>query len=53
MGYENMVSYVSDNGWNVLDVYDYDSGSMALEFVVDPRKTSMFSDLGDKAFLFE
>lgn len=37
MGYENIVSYVSDDGWNVLDVYDYETGSMALEFVVDPR----------------
>eukprot|EP00347_Sterkiella_histriomuscorum_P022553 403338055 len=53
MGYENIVSYVSDNGWNVLDVYDYDSGSMALEFVVDPRQSKMFAGLDEKAFLFE
>jgi len=53
MGYEYIASYVSDNGWNVLDVYDYDTGSMALEFVVDPRDTKMYNWLGDRAFLFE
>jgi gamma-glutamyl hydrolase len=53
MGYENIVSYVSDNGWDVLSVYDYETGSMAMEFTVDPRKTKMYSWLGDKAFLFE
>lgn len=53
MGYENMVSYVADAGWDVLSVYDYDTGSMALEFVVDPRDTKMFNQLGDRAFLFE
>jgi gamma-glutamyl hydrolase len=36
MGYENMVSYVADEGWNVLDIYDLDSASLAVEFVVDP-----------------
>ena len=36
MGYENIASYVSADAWNVLDVYDYDSGEMALEFTVDP-----------------
>jgi hypothetical protein len=36
MGYENMVSYVADAGWNVLSVYDIDSASLTLDFVVDP-----------------
>lgn len=36
MGYENMVSYVADEGWDVLGVYDLDSASLAVEFVVDP-----------------
>ena len=53
MGYENIVSYVSDDGWNVLDVYDFHSGDMALEFVVDPRTTKMFHGLDTKAYLFE
>jgi gamma-glutamyl hydrolase len=36
MGYENMVSYVATEGWNVLGVYDLDSASLTLDFVVDP-----------------
>jgi len=36
MGYENMVSYVATEGWNVLDVYDLDSASLTVDFVVDP-----------------
>lgn len=53
MGYENMVSYISDNGWDVLSVFDYETGSMALEFATDPRESKMYAWLGDKAFLFE
>jgi gamma-glutamyl hydrolase len=46
MGYEYIVSYISDLGWNILDHYEYHSGGMALEFTVDPRKTKMYSWLG-------
>ena len=42
MGYENMVSYVADAGWNVLGVYPMDSASLSLDFVVDPSTTKMF-----------
>jgi len=42
MGYENIASYVSDDGWNVLDVFDYETGSLSLEFVMDPKKTRMY-----------
>ncbi len=42
MGYENMMSYVADEGWNVLGVYDLDSASLTLEFPVDPQSTKMF-----------
>ena len=52
MGYENMVSYVSDDGWNVLGVYDMDSASLTLDFVVDPSETKMYQWLGAEAFLF-
>lgn len=48
-----MVSYVSDNGWKVLDIYDYHSVSLPLEFTVDPTETNMFKWLGTKAHLFE
>jgi gamma-glutamyl hydrolase len=53
MGYENMVSYVSDEGWNVLNVYDLDSASLSLDFVVDPSSTKMYEWLGPEAYLFE
>ena len=52
MGYENMVSYVADEGWKVLDVYDLDSASLTLDFVVDPLSTKMFQWLGNEAYLF-
>lgn len=53
MGYENMVSYVADEGWNVLEVYDLDSASLAVEFTVDPQTTKMYQWLGAEAYLFE
>ena len=53
MGYENMVSYISDDGWNVLNVYDLDSASLALKFVIDPATTKLYNWLGTEAFLFE
>jgi len=42
MGYENLVSYVADAGWDALSVFDYDLGSLELEFKKDPRETQMF-----------
>ena len=53
MGYENMVSYISDDGWNVLSVYDLDSASLALEFIEDPEDTKLYEWLGPEAYLFE
>jgi len=53
MGYENMVSYVADEGWDVLSVYDLDSASLAVEFVIDPQSTKMYQWLGAEAMLFE
>lgn len=53
MGYENMVSYVSVDGWNVLDVYNLDSASLTLEFTKDPSETKLYSWLGPEARLFE
>ena len=53
MGYENIVSYVSDEGWNVLGVYPLDSASLTLQFVEDPQTTKLYSWLGSEAFLFE
>lgn len=53
MGYENMVSYVATEGWNVLGVYDLDSASLSLDFVVDPANTKLYSWLGAEAYLFE
>lgn len=53
MGYENMLSYISDDGWDVMGSYEMDYGSLTLEFTVDPRETQMYSQLGDEAFLFE
>lgn len=53
MGYEYIVSYISDDGWDVLNVYDYETGSMALEFTEAPGETKMFNWLGNKAYLFE
>mmetsp|Transcript_9282 Transcript_9282/g.7083 ORF Transcript_9282/g.7083 Transcript_9282/m.7083 type:complete len:187 (+) Transcript_9282:465-1025(+) len=53
MGYENMMSYVADGAWGVMGEYEMDHGSLALEFVVDPRDTKMYGSLGDEAFFFE
>lgn len=53
MGYENMVSYVSDDGWNVLGVYPMDSASLTMEFTSDPSSTKLYQWLGPEAFLFE
>lgn len=53
MGYENLVSYVADGGWNVMTSFEYDNGSLPLEFVKDPRDTQMFGWLQDQAFFFE
>ena len=52
MGYENMVSYVATEGWNVLDVYDLDSASLTVDFVVDPQSTKLYQWLGNEAYLF-
>ena len=53
MGYEYIVSYISELGWDILDHYEYHSGDMALEFVVDPRNTKMYGWLREDAFQFE
>lgn len=53
LGYENLSSYVAEDGWGVIDVFKYDGGSLELEFVTDPRDTRMFSWLGNDAFLLE
>ncbi len=53
MGYENMVSYVATDGWNVLGVYDLDSASLSLKFTVDPSTTKVYNWLGAEAYLFE
>jgi len=53
MGYENMLSYVADDGWNVMGSYEMDYGSLELDFLVDPRDTQMFGQLGNDAFFFE
>eukprot|EP00349_Pseudokeronopsis_sp_Brazil_P010984 CAMPEP_0202977222 /NCGR_PEP_ID=MMETSP1396-20130829/84129_1 /ASSEMBLY_ACC=CAM_ASM_000872 /TAXON_ID= /ORGANISM="Pseudokeronopsis sp., Strain Brazil" /LENGTH=175 /DNA_ID=CAMNT_0049715943 /DNA_START=481 /DNA_END=1005 /DNA_ORIENTATION=+ len=47
------MSYVADGGWGVMGEYEMDHGSLALEFVVDPRDTKMYGSLGDEAFFFE
>ena len=52
MGYENMVSYVADEGWNVLSVYDLDSASLTLDFAIDPQSTKLYQWLGNEAYLF-
>lgn len=43
MGYENMMSYAADAGWDVMTSFEYDNGSLPLEFTQDPRDTQMFS----------
>jgi hypothetical protein len=53
MGYENLAEYVADGGHSVIGSFEYDHGSLELEFVTDPRDTRMFGWLGNSAFLFE
>jgi len=52
MGYENMVSYVADEGWNVLGIFDLDSASLTLDFAMDPQSTKLYQWLGNEAYLF-
>ena len=42
MGYEDMAAYVSKQGWNILEHFEYSNGSLALEFTKDPRDTQMY-----------
>lgn len=53
MGYENLAYYVAEYGWEILDDFYINNGSLPLEFVVDPRETNMFSFFGENAYLFE
>jgi len=53
MGYENIVSYAADAGWDAMSAFEYDHGSLELEFTKDPRDTQMFGWFQDQAFLFE
>lgn len=53
LGYENLVSYVATEGWGVLDVYDIDSASLALELTVPAESSQLYRWLGADAHLFE
>jgi carbamoylphosphate synthase small subunit len=39
MGYENLISYAANGGWDVLTTFDFDHGSLPLKFTKDPRDT--------------
>ena len=45
--------WASSVGRDVLEPYSAHAISETLQFVVDPRSTKMFEDLGDEAFKFE
>ena len=53
-GQHELLAYVSDAGWDVLDIYDMDSASLTLDFPYgDPTSFPMFAGLGPKANLFK
>ena len=53
-GFHELVAYVSDEGWNVLDIYDMDSASLTLDFAYEaPEDIAMYAGLGPNAYLLE
>ena len=53
LGFESMMVWASSDGRDVMEEYNAHAISETLQFVVDPRTTEMFGDLGDDAFKFE
>jgi len=53
LGFQSMMIWASSVGRDVLEPYSAHAISETLQFVVDPRSTKMFEDLGDEAFKFE
>ena len=53
LGYESMMVWASSVGQAIWEPYSAHAISETLQFVVDPRSTEMFGDLGDAAFKFE
>ena len=52
LGYENMVGYTADSGFDSWGRYDLHKVSLPLDFTVDPTTTKMYGDLGQKAMEF-
>jgi gamma-glutamyl hydrolase len=48
-----MMIWASSVGRDILESYSAHAISETLQFVVDPRSTKMFGDLGDEGFKFE
>jgi len=49
LGYEHMITYTADSGKKALSKLEAIAVSLSLDFTVDPTKTKMFGDLGEKA----
>jgi gamma-glutamyl hydrolase len=53
-GFHELVAYVADDGWDVLDIFDMDSASLTLDFAYeDPTDLPMYAGLGPSARLLE
>jgi len=53
LGFEDMLIYTSDEGQNVLEVFEVQNASLPLTFVKDPKKSHMFGWLKNDAYFFE
>ena len=53
MGFENMMGYAADSGWQIIGSYILHNVSLPLEFVVEPSTSKLWTALGDDYIKFE
>jgi len=53
LGFEDLAMFASDNSSNTLSAFSAEDDSYAIQYLVDPKETKMFSPLGDEAHVFE
>lgn len=53
LGYENMIAYTADSGFDSWGIYDYHKVSLPLKFLKKPSETKMYKGLGPFAEEFE
>jgi len=53
LGYENMIAYTADAGFDSWGIYDYHKVSLPVKFLKKPTETKMWKGLGLMAYEFE